>query len=139
MMAETEKPMSPATEPMNRETNDSSDIAKTLNFMHPHGSTFEVCCIGTKKRKLDLWGGEYAGGSKPIVAGWFGDNDSAAKMIAELDERAEPEPLCFPLDLLCSLFTSLIFLLGLHSEIPKIPRSMGKGSSRYFWGEWVGG
>lgn len=98
MMAETEKPMSPATEPMNRETNDSSDIAKTLNFMHPHGSTFEVCCIGIKKRKLDLWDGEYAGGKKPIVAGWFGDNDAAAKIIAELDQRAEPEGIYITLN-----------------------------------------
>jgi len=78
-------------EPMDRETYDTSEITETLNFIHPHGSTFEVCSIGTKKRKLDLWDGKYAGGNKPIVAGWFEDNDVAAKIIAELDGRAEPE------------------------------------------------
>jgi len=83
---------------MNRETNDSNDITETLNFMHPHGSTFEVCSIGIKKRKLDLWDGEYAGGKKPIVAGWFEDNDAAAKIIAELDQRAEPEGIYITLN-----------------------------------------
>jgi len=73
------------------ELNDFGDITKTLNFLHPNGSTFEVCCIGPRKRRLKIWGDDHAGGKKPIVAGWFTDHGTAAKTISKLDQLAEPE------------------------------------------------
>jgi hypothetical protein len=76
---------------MNRENYDLSDIAKSLNFFHPNRSTFELCGIGPRKRKSNLWAEEYAVGKKPIVAGWFVDHNAAIKIIAELDKRAGPE------------------------------------------------
>ena len=68
----------------------TNDILKTLSYLHPNGSTFEICGIGPKNRKLSLWGGEYAGGQKPIVAGWSGDQKNAARIIDELDRRGMP-------------------------------------------------
>ena len=83
---------------MNREKSNSNEIYKILKFLHPNGSTFEVCGIGPKRRKLDLWGGEYASGNKPIVAGWFEDHSVAEKMISELDQRAKPEGIYITLN-----------------------------------------
>lgn len=51
----------------------------TLNFLHPGGGVFEVCIIGPKVPRCNLWEGN-AGGKKPIVAGWFRDPASAAKL-----------------------------------------------------------
>jgi len=83
---------------MAKDLNDSGDILKTLTFLHSNGSTFEVCCIGPHKRKLDIWGGEYAGGKKPIVAGWFTDHSIAANTISKLDQLAEAEGIYITLN-----------------------------------------
>ena len=83
---------------MDREKNNSNDISEILKFLHPNGSTFEVCGIRPRIRKLDLWGSEYAGGTKPIVAGWFKDISNAVKIISELDRRAEPDGIYITLN-----------------------------------------
>jgi len=54
----------------------------TLNFLHPSRGVFEVCIIGPKAPRSSLWEGN-AGGKKPIVAGWFGDPASAAKLAVQ--------------------------------------------------------
>jgi len=67
-----------------------NDIRKTLQFLHPDGSVFEVCCIGPKRRKSILWSGEYAQGTPPIISGWFDNITDALNIINELDDVEVP-------------------------------------------------
>jgi hypothetical protein len=54
-------------------------IGQTLAFLHPDGAVFELCVIGPKPSKSQWWQG-FAGGKKPIVAGWFRVHDKAADL-----------------------------------------------------------
>lgn len=58
-------------------------IGQTLAFLHPDGEAFELCIIGPKQNKSGLWEG-YAGGKKPIVAGWFRNPGKAAALAAQV-------------------------------------------------------
>ena len=69
---------------MNRE-----HIAQTLKYLFEPKDVFEICMIGSKIRKSALWGNEYAGGKKPIIAGWFNDFEKAADIIVAAD-KMEP-------------------------------------------------
>jgi len=54
-----------------------------LAFLHPDGAVFELCAIGPKTPKSTAWEG-YAGGKKAIVAGWFKDQEKAAKLASQV-------------------------------------------------------
>jgi len=58
-------------------------IAETLAFLHPDGEVFELCIIGPKAPKSNLWEG-FAAGKKPIVAGWFRTHEKVAAVAAEI-------------------------------------------------------
>jgi len=58
-----------------------------IEFLHPDG-VFEICLIGTKTPKSDLWEG-YAKGAKPIVTGWFNDREAALKIIQGVNGAAK--------------------------------------------------
>jgi len=68
----------------------SDDISRTLCFLHPPGSVFEVCLIDPVEKKHPAWGNEFARGKKAIVAGWFDDLVKAAEIIHKLDEHVKP-------------------------------------------------
>jgi putative DNA primase/helicase len=67
------------------------EIRRALAFLHPVDFTFELCGIGPEVKKHRLWGDDYAGGKKPIVAGWFSDQGKAAEVATPLDAEARPE------------------------------------------------
>jgi hypothetical protein len=54
----------------------------TLKFLHLDGEPFELCIIGPKSPKRNLWKG-YASG-KGIVAGWFRDHTKAVALAAQV-------------------------------------------------------
>ena len=58
-------------------------MAATLSFLHPGGTVFELCIIGPKAPKSNLWEG-FAAGKKPIVAGWFRDHDKAETLASQV-------------------------------------------------------
>jgi hypothetical protein len=39
-------------------------VEQTLKFLFRHGETFEICLIGPKLQKSQLWGNDFAGGKK---------------------------------------------------------------------------
>jgi hypothetical protein len=59
-----------------------STITATLAFLHPDAAVWELCIIGPKPPTSPWWEG-FAGGKKPIVAGWFRVHDK----VADLAER----------------------------------------------------
>ena len=61
------------------------NITAALNFLFEYGEVFELCIIEPQIRKHKLWGGEYVGGKKGIIAGWFNDIKKAAEIAAEVD------------------------------------------------------
>ncbi len=65
------------------------DISRMLQYLFNPEDVFEICIIGPKRRKSPLWDNEYAGGKKPIVAGWFNDFDRATDIIVQAD-KVEP-------------------------------------------------
>ncbi|WP_050805025.1 hypothetical protein [Solidesulfovibrio carbinoliphilus] len=67
------------------------DAVRALAFLYPARSTFELCGIGPRIKKHRLWDNDFAGGKKPIVAGWFSDQEKAAMLAAILDAEARPE------------------------------------------------
>lgn len=67
------------------------EIRRSLAFLHSPVSTFELCGIGPEVKKSRLWGDEFAGGKKAIVAGWFTDQGKAAEIATTLDADARPE------------------------------------------------
>lgn len=60
------------------------DTVNTLSFLHDPGDVFELCIIGPKTPKSNLWEG-HAGGKKPIVAGWFKKPEAAAKLAVQIE------------------------------------------------------
>jgi hypothetical protein len=60
-------------------------IFKTLDYLFEPADVFEVCLIEPKIRKSILWGNEFAGGKKPIIAGWFDDFKIATDIITQAD------------------------------------------------------
>ena len=50
-----------------------------LNFLHPDGGVFEICLISPLVPTSPNWTGK-AFGKKPIVAGWFRDQEKAANL-----------------------------------------------------------
>jgi hypothetical protein len=67
----------------------NNDISRTLQYLFTPGDVFEICLIGPKIKKSALWGNEFAGGKKPIIAGWFDDIDQATDIIVKAD-KVEP-------------------------------------------------
>lgn len=65
-------------------------VEQTLKFLFRDSETFEICLIGPKLQKSQLWGNDFAGGKKAIVAGWFNDIARAADFIVHADERVAP-------------------------------------------------
>jgi hypothetical protein len=49
----------------------------TLKFLHPDGGVFEICIIAPLAPTSPNWTGK-AFGKKPIVAGWFRNQEKAA-------------------------------------------------------------
>jgi hypothetical protein len=58
-------------------------IKRTLAFLHPRDAVYELCIIGAKTPRSPLFEG-FAGGKKPIVAGWFRDQDKAVALAAQV-------------------------------------------------------
>ncbi|MBM4274369.1 MAG: DUF3987 domain-containing protein [Deltaproteobacteria bacterium] len=56
-----------------------SIIKASLAYLHSDGVVFEMCVIGPKPPNCEWWEG-FAGGRKPIVAGWFRDHEKAAEL-----------------------------------------------------------
>lgn len=75
--------------------NDNADhIIKFLQFLHPHGETYEVCVIGPKEKKHLAWNNEFVIGykGKPGTAsGYFIDHTMALKIIKTVNDEAKPE------------------------------------------------
>ncbi len=67
-------------------------IVRTLEFLHRHGSVFELTCIDPGFPKSELWEG-YAGGKKAIVSGWFNEYEKAAEIAMALDESVQPSAI----------------------------------------------
>lgn len=64
-------------------SNVQDDISRTLQYLFRPGDVFEVCIIGPCITKSPLWGMKFAGGKKPIIAGWFNDFDKAVEVIVK--------------------------------------------------------
>jgi hypothetical protein len=62
-----------------------TDISRTLQYLLPPGDVAEICLISPKIKKSALWGNEFAGGKKAIIAGWFDDIDQATDIIVKAD------------------------------------------------------
>ncbi|MGO9018706.1 MAG: DUF3987 domain-containing protein [Syntrophobacteraceae bacterium] len=67
-------------------------ILRTLGFLHPPGSVFELTCIDPRFPKSELWEG-YAGGKKAIVSGWFDEYEKAAEVAMALDDSVQPSAI----------------------------------------------
>ncbi len=65
-------------------------VEQTLKFLFSPGETFEVCLIGPKVPKSPLWGNEWAGGKKAVIAGWFNDPAKAADVVVQADAAVSP-------------------------------------------------
>lgn len=76
----------------------TDEIHRALAYLHSSGSTFELCGIGPDVKKHRLWGDEFAGGKKAIVAGWFTDQGKAAEVATILDAEARPEGIYITLN-----------------------------------------
>jgi len=74
------------TENSNFTGSNRQHIEQTLKFLFRHDETFEVCLIGPKIQKSQLWANEWAGGKKAIVSGWFNDIARAADFIIDADK-----------------------------------------------------
>jgi len=67
------------------------DITQTLALMHQPGTVFEICLINPQVKKHHTWNNGFAGGKKPIVAGWFDDAVKAAEIIRQIDHQVKPD------------------------------------------------
>ncbi|MEJ2724119.1 MAG: AAA family ATPase [Deltaproteobacteria bacterium] len=68
----------------------AGQIKRTLEFLHSKAngdctSVFEIAIIGSKKQKSNVFEG-FAGGFKPVIAGWFSDFDKAAPLVRRAQE-----------------------------------------------------
>ncbi|MGR0480769.1 MAG: hypothetical protein ACTFAL_05010 [Candidatus Electronema sp. V4] len=70
--------------------NSREHVEQTLKFLFSPGETFEVCLIGPKVPKSPLWGNEWAGGKKAVIAGWFNDPAQAADIVVQADAAVSP-------------------------------------------------
>ncbi len=61
------------------------DIFRTLQYFFNPEDVFEICIMAPKTRNSALWGSEYVGGKKPIIAGWFNDFEIATDIITRAD------------------------------------------------------
>ncbi len=68
----------------------NTDIRRLLEYLYKPSDVFEICLIGSSIRKHPLWGNKYAGGKKPIIAGWFDGIDKAATIIDQVDRQVKP-------------------------------------------------
>lgn len=59
------------------------DALDTLKFLHEPGAVFELCLIKPAQDKSPQWEGR-AFGKKPTVAGWFKDQEKAARLAIQL-------------------------------------------------------
>jgi len=71
----------------------AEEIFRSVGYLHADDATFELCAIGPDVKKHRLWGDEFAGGKKAIVAGWFTDQGKAAEIANALDAETRPEGL----------------------------------------------
>jgi hypothetical protein len=69
----------------------ADEIRRAMGYLQAPGSTFELCGIGPEVKKSPIWGNDFAGGKKAIVAGWFADQGKAAEIATALDADARPE------------------------------------------------
>lgn len=82
----------PKTKPITSPKIDTpTELIRVIEFLHETNATFEICGINPKNRKHPLWGGVYAGGKKPIVAGWFDSFEKAAEIASSLDDQVQPD------------------------------------------------
>jgi RecA-family ATPase len=62
----------------------AGQIARTLGFLHPNG-IFEIAIIGSKKQKSNNVFEGFAGGRKPVIAGWSDEHNKAIELIRKAD------------------------------------------------------
>lgn len=78
--------------PTNVEPNSPLDrVMKAIACLYDPEHVVELCAIAPGIKKSSLWGNEFAGGKKAIVAGWFRDKHALAKLAVRLDAEAKPE------------------------------------------------
>lgn len=67
----------------------SKEVKAYIDFLHPDGSTFEVCAIRPDKKRSELWDSKPVSGNG-IVAGWSNDSEKAATLVGKLN-KVKPE------------------------------------------------
>lgn len=59
-----------------------------LNFLFDDDDVFEICLLGIKEPKHQLWGNEFAG--RNPVCGYFNDKGLAVEIIQKAEEQVKP-------------------------------------------------
>ena len=96
------------------------EILRFLNHLFDDHDVFELCAIGPRLKKSDLWDG-YAGGKKAVVAGWFSDKSEAVKTAFALDD-VKPEGIY----IILNPCQRALLGRGDHRLVPGIDRTKDK-------------